>query len=75
MSKVLMLDLGETLVHGTTVLPCVPEALAAFMQFEDPEGQPLELCLVSDYEMPSPPVTAAKVKTMFPPLGFVRPVV
>jgi hypothetical protein len=65
MSKVLMLDLGDTLIRGTTVLPHVPEALQAFRQFRGDDGKPLGLCLVSDFDMPEPPATPAKIKPIF----------
>ena len=65
MGTVLMLDLGETLIHDMKVLPFVPEALTAFMQFEDADRQPLAMCLVSDFDMPAPPATAAKIATIF----------
>jgi hypothetical protein len=65
MSRVLLLDLGETLIHGTTVLPHVPEALDALTEFRTGNGTPLPLALVSDTEMPKPPPTAAKIKPIF----------
>ena len=66
MSRVLLLDLGETLIHGTTaVLPHVQEALAALAEFKGDNGKPLQRALVSDTEMPSPPPTPAKIKPIF----------
>jgi hypothetical protein len=65
MSRVLFLDLGETLVHGMTVLPHVPQALAAIAQFKGDNGKPLQRALVSDTDMPSPPPTPAKAKPIF----------
>jgi hypothetical protein len=65
MSRVLLLDLGETLIHETTVLPHVPEALAAVAEFKGDNGKPLQLALVSDTQMPSPPPTPAKIKPIF----------
>lgn len=62
MSRVLLLDLGETLIHGMTVLPHVPEALAAIAEFKGDNGKPLQRALVSDTEMSSPPPTPAKIK-------------
>ena len=66
MSRVLLLDLGETLIHGTTtVLPHVQEALTALAEFKGDNGKPLQRALVSDTEMPSPPPTPAKIKPIF----------
>lgn len=65
MSRVLLLDLGETLIHNTTVLPHVPDALEALREFKGDNGKPLGLALVSDTEMPTPPPTPAKIKPIF----------
>lgn len=65
MSRVLLLDLGETLIHGTAVLPHVPEALAAIAEFRGDNGKPLQRALVSDTEMPAPPPSPAKIKAIF----------
>jgi hypothetical protein len=65
MSRVLLLDLGDTLIHGTTVLPHVQEALTALAEFKADNGKPLQRALVSDTEMPAPPPTPAKVKPIF----------
>jgi hypothetical protein len=64
MIKVLMLDLGETLVHQNTVFPHVIEALDALTRFETADGKPLALCLVSDFDMPAPPPTKEKIKAI-----------
>jgi len=60
-----MLDLGDTLIQGTTVLPHVPDALRAFQQFRGDNSKPLALCLVSDFDMPTPPATPAKIRPIF----------
>jgi beta-phosphoglucomutase-like phosphatase (HAD superfamily) len=65
MIRVLMLDLGETLIHNEAPLPHVPEALGALTQFETASGDPLPVCLVSDFTMPAPPVTKAKIDALF----------
>ncbi|HET7502856.1 MAG TPA: hypothetical protein VFK02_17660 [Kofleriaceae bacterium] len=49
----LLLDLGDTLVHGDQVIEHVPEALAALAALHTAAG-PLPLALVSDYTMPEP---------------------
>ena len=63
--RVLMLDLGETLVHGNQALPHVPEALEAIGKMKAGDGSPLESCLVSDFTMPTAPVTPPKIAALF----------
>jgi hypothetical protein len=63
--KVLMLDLGGTLVNNGSVLPHAKEALQTFAEMETAEGEPLEMCLVSDFKMPTPPTTSAKIHEIF----------
>jgi FMN phosphatase YigB (HAD superfamily) len=65
MIRILMLDLGDTLVRNDSVLPNVPEALTTIRDFETTDSHPLELCLVSDFLMPEPPVTPAKINILF----------
>ena len=65
MRRVLMFDLGETLMHKGTLLPHVPEALETLAAFTAENGKPLQLALVSDTDMPAPPSTPAKVKAIF----------
>jgi HAD superfamily hydrolase (TIGR01509 family) len=65
MIRVLMLDLGETLIHDEAPLSHVPEALAALTQFETAESDPLPVCLVSDFTMPAPPATKTKIDALF----------
>lgn len=65
MLRILMLDLGETLVHGGRPFPQVLQALQVVQQFETSAGEPLLLCLVSDYHMPRPPVTPTKIAAIF----------
>jgi len=60
-----MLDLGGTLMQGTTVLPHVLDAIQAFQQFRGDDSKPLALCLVSDFDMPALPATPAKIKPIF----------
>jgi hypothetical protein len=55
MIRVLMLDLGGTLIDDDKRLfPHVPEALEILRGFETKASQPLSLCLVSDFYMPTP---------------------
>jgi FMN phosphatase YigB (HAD superfamily) len=55
MIRVLLLDLGETLVDAADrPFPGVPEALAAVRKFKAANGKPLLCCLVSDFTMPHP---------------------
>ena len=65
MLRILMLDLGGTLIEGQSVLPRVPEALDALRQLKTANGAPLALCLVSDFHMPDPPVTPDKIQAIF----------
>lgn len=65
MIRVMLLDLGETLVHNDVLFPHVREALTALRSFKTPNGEPLAMCLVSDFQMPTPPVTQEKVFAIF----------
>ena len=49
MIRVLILDLGGTLVAGESALPHVPEALAALDELDGATGEPLDVVLVSDF--------------------------
>ena len=64
MIRILMFDLGETLVHDDTVFPHVHEALSAVRQFETEAGKPLAICLVSDFG-PTPPVPQENIRAIF----------
>ncbi|HEY6802440.1 MAG TPA: hypothetical protein VI306_02570 [Pyrinomonadaceae bacterium] len=63
--QILLLDLGDTLAHDDSVFPHVPEALETLQTFETAGGEPLQMALVSDFLMPDPPVTSAKIETLF----------
>jgi beta-phosphoglucomutase-like phosphatase (HAD superfamily) len=65
MIRVLMLDLGDTLIHDEAPLPHVTDALAALTQFETAAGDLLEVCLVSDFTMPEPGATQAQINELF----------
>jgi hypothetical protein len=65
MIRILMLDLGDTLIHDEVPLPHVAEALGTLTQFETASGDPLAVCLVSDFTMPDPPPTPAKIDALF----------
>src|SRR5262245_8198152 len=66
MIKVVMFDLGMTLVDKHRhPFPHVEDALAAITSFKTGDGRPLRSCLVSDFEMPEAPVTAARVNALF----------
>lgn len=64
MIRVLMLDLGGTLVDGGRTLPHVPEALAALGELDGATGEPLEMVLVSDFHA-AVPDTSATVQARF----------
>ncbi|HEX8247352.1 MAG TPA: hypothetical protein VF599_04140, partial [Pyrinomonadaceae bacterium] len=62
MIRVLMLDLGGTLIDGGNQLFAhVPEALETLREFETEAGEPLSICLVSDFYMPTPAGTAQDI--------------
>jgi hypothetical protein len=53
------------LIHDEVPLPHVIDALAAVTQFETAAGDLLEVCLVSDFKMPEPPASEAKINALF----------
>lgn len=53
--RILMLDLGDTLVHEGAALPHAAEALEVLAKFTTAGGKPLAICLVSDYTLPAAP--------------------
>jgi FMN phosphatase YigB (HAD superfamily) len=57
--RVLLLDLGGTLVDGNAPFPHVPEALAALAELDGSTGTPLEIALVSDFPPAVPPTPEA----------------
>ena len=66
MIRVVMFDLGKTLIDGNhQPFPHVEIALAAISDFKTADGQALRSCLVSDFTMAKPPVTDAKVAALF----------
>ena len=66
MIRVVFFDLGLTLVDARNrPFPHVAEALRTVQQFVTENGKPLLTGLVSDFEMPSPPATPAKIRTIF----------
>jgi FMN phosphatase YigB (HAD superfamily) len=72
MVRVLVLDLGDTLVVGGQPLPHVPEALATLRELDGSTGQPLELALVSDYLPPDPPTPAGVQERFDEYLGLLE---
>jgi beta-phosphoglucomutase-like phosphatase (HAD superfamily) len=66
MIRVVMFDLGMTLIDADRrPFPHVETALAAISDFKTADGKALRSCLVSDFRMAAPPVTAAKVTALF----------
>jgi FMN phosphatase YigB (HAD superfamily) len=64
--KVIMLDLGGTLVDDQRrPLPHAERALAGIAKLKTAKGRPVTSCLVSDFNLAAPPVTAAKVRALF----------
>lgn len=64
MIRVLILDLGGTLVAGGSALPHVAEALAALNELDGATGEPLDVVLVSDFHA-AVPDTPATVQARF----------
>jgi hypothetical protein len=61
-----MYDLGMTLIdEHNRPFEHVREALKTISGFKTTDGKPLRSCLVSDFTMATPPVTAAKVRPIF----------
>ena len=66
MTRVILFDLGLTLVDAQQrPFPHVMEALDTIEQFVTAKGQPLVSGLVSDYDMPTRPVTPQKIDAIF----------
>lgn len=66
MIKVLMFDLGDTLVGADhQPFPHVRDALAVIAQLKTRAGKPLRSCLVSDFDLAAPPATPARVAAIF----------
>jgi hypothetical protein len=64
--KVVMFDLGGTLVDAQRKpVPHAKAALATIASFKTTGSKRLHTCLVSDFTMPTPPATAAKVRALF----------
>src|ERR671932_559711 len=55
MVRVVLLDLGGTLVGPQEPFPHVTEALAALNELDTPDGEPLLSALVSDFPAAVPP--------------------
>jgi beta-phosphoglucomutase-like phosphatase (HAD superfamily) len=58
MVRVVLLDLGGTLVGPDGPFPHVPDALAALNQLDGSTGEPLATALVSDFPAADPPTPA-----------------
>jgi hypothetical protein len=66
MLRVIMFDLGMTLIdEHERPFPHVVEALTAIGQMRGERKKPLALSLISDFTMPSPPPTQAKIDDLF----------
>jgi FMN phosphatase YigB (HAD superfamily) len=66
MIKVLMFDLGDTLVGADRQpFPHARDALAVIAQLKTRAGKPLRSCLVSDFDLAAPPATPARVAAIF----------
>lgn len=66
MIRVVIFDLGQTLVDSQQrPFAHVREALETIASFKTADAKPLRTCLVSDFTMAPPPVTAPKVRVLF----------
>jgi FMN phosphatase YigB (HAD superfamily) len=64
--KVVMFDLGGTLIDAQgKPFAHVKDALATIAAFKTTGSRLVHTCLVSDFTMPVPPVTAEKVRALF----------
>jgi hypothetical protein len=66
MIRVVLFDLGLTLVDASDQpFPHVAEALRTIQSFKTTDGKTLATALVSDFDLATPPATAAKVRVIF----------
>ena len=66
MIRIVMFDLGQTLIdEQNRPFDHVAEALTAISKFTTSDKKALRCCLVSDFTMATPPVTAKKVRQLF----------
>ena len=65
MIRILMLDLGDTLIRGDSLLPHSRQALEAIRGLETASGEALTLSLVSDFHMPTPPGSPEEIDRIF----------
>jgi FMN phosphatase YigB (HAD superfamily) len=63
--KVILFDLGDTLEHNGALLPGAARMLTAISRFHDDNQQPLEMGLVSDFEMPSNPADIPSIRQQY----------
>jgi hypothetical protein len=66
MIRAVLFDLGLTLIdERNRPFPHVAEALRTIQLFTTAKGKPLAFGLVSDFDMPAPPATPAKISAIF----------
>lgn len=65
MLRVLMLDLGDTLVSSSATLPHVPDALDVIDGFVTLDDMDLISCLVSDYHLADPTDSQIEIERLF----------
>jgi hypothetical protein len=66
MIRVVLFDLGLTLIDSQNrTFPHVKEALTTIQSFTTAEGKKLITGLVSDFDLPAPPATPAKITAIF----------
>ncbi len=66
MIRVVMFDLGMTLIDAQNrPFAHVAHALETISTYKTKDGKPLRSCLVSDFTMPTPPITVQKKRALF----------
>jgi beta-phosphoglucomutase-like phosphatase (HAD superfamily) len=66
MIRVVMFDLGMTLIdQDYDPFPHVMDAIAVISDLKIADGAKLNCCLISDFKMATPPVTTAKINSIF----------
>jgi hypothetical protein len=63
-TKLILFDVGETLIHDGQPFPYVIDALKVIADFTTDSGTSVLLGVVSDFNMPSPTVTESKIAAL-----------
>ena len=63
--KIILLDLGDTLEHNDALLPGALATLQALRRLKLPDGSPVPLGLISDFEMPVRPQDIPRLRAKY----------